>query len=283
LDLARHLKGQVKKGHYPPLLKGKTLAMIFEKPSNRTRVSFEVGMFQLGGMAIPIQGSEIGMGIREPIPDVSRTLCRYVDGIMIRAKSHTTLEVFAENATKPVINGLSDTFHPCQAMADIMTIQEKKKSFEKITLCYIGDGNNVCHSLMELCSLLNISMVVTCPKGYEPSIAIPPYVTLESNVKKSIQGADVVYTDVWTSMGQEEERINHLRDFKEYTVSLDLLKYAKPDVLFMHCLPAKRGEEVTDNVMESRYSVVFDQAENRLHVQKAILVTLMKEGGVYVD
>ena len=253
-------------------LEGKTLGMIFEKPSNRTRVSFEVGMFQLGGHAVYIQKQDIGMGSREPIADVARVLSRYVDGVVIRAMSHDTIAEFAAVSLVPVINGLSDLYHPCQAVADVLTIVEHKENLQGRKMVYVGDGNNVCVSLAQLCHLLGMEVVVACPRGYEPPVT---GITIESDVRKAVANADVIYTDVWVSMGQEAETEKRLADFKGFMVDMDLVKLAKPDAIVMHCLPAQRGFEITHEVFESPQSVVFDQAENRLHAQKAILVKLL--------
>lgn len=265
LNLAKKLKTSDKSKY----LEGKTLAMIFQKPSNRTRLSFEVGMFQLGGHAVNIRSEEIGMGEREIIADVARTISRYVDCVMIRANKHQDIEKFASFSDIPVINGLSDYLHPCQAMADILTISEHK-DLNDIKICYIGDGNNVARSLLNISNILGINLTICTPKGYElkeyPSIINP---------QDAIKNADVVYTDVWTSMGYEKDYKKRIKDFQGYTVTKEIMSHAKSDAIFMHCLPAHREEEVTNNVLESSQSVVFDQAENRLHVQKAILVALL--------
>ena len=279
LTLAKKLKSDFKEGSGKPYLKGKTLALIFEKPSNRTRVSFEVGMYQLGGMAMDIKDFEIKMGERETVADVARTMSRYVDAVMIRAFKHETVVEFAKNSNVPVINGLCDMYHPCQAVADILTVIEKKIKPDKLRLCYLGDGNNVCHSLMQLVSILEGTMVVGCPKGYEPKMRLGNVaVTHEPTI--AVRNADIVYTDVWTSMGQEEETEKRLQAFKPFSVTEKLMKYAKSSAYFMHCLPAHRGEEVEAAVMESPRSIVFDQAENRLHAQKAILVTLLNDEAI---
>lgn len=276
LDLAHDLKKRQREGREHKVLSGKTLAMIFEKPSNRTRMSFEVGMFQLGGAAINVNASEIKMGQRESIADVARTLSRYVDAVLIRAYYHWTVEEFAEHATVPVINGLSDHSHPCQALADILTIEEKRGRLDRVRACYVGDGNNVCNSLIEICSILGVSLVVSCPAGYDPVLrSVPPNVELVRDPREAVRGADVVYTDVWISMGQEGAAARKLHDFLAYSVTPELLELAKEDCIFMHCLPAHRGYEVDKRVLESSHSVVFDQAENRLHAQKAALALLL--------
>lgn len=274
--LAAELKAKQKKGEAHHLLAGKCLAMLFEKPSNRTRMSFEVGMYQLGGMALNVNAAEIAMGSREPIPDVARILSGYVDVVMIRAFHHWTIEEFAKHASVPVINGLSDHYHPCQAVADLFTIQEKRGKLEGQKLCYVGDGNNVCNSLVEICRILGVQITIACPEGYEP------YFREENNLvsvvhdpKAAVKGADVVYTDVWVSMGQEGETARRLEAFAGYKVTPELMARAKKDAIFMHCLPAHRGLEVDERVLESVQSVVFEQAENRLHTQKAILALLL--------
>ncbi|MBT5855312.1 ornithine carbamoyltransferase [bacterium] len=278
IDNAIALKADQKAGKSTPILQGKTLVMIFEKPSTRTRLSFEIGMFQLGGLAIDLKASDIQMGTRETIPDVSRVISRYADMVMIRSNRHEDVEAFADQSSIPVINGLSDTDHPCQAIADLMTVQEKKGPLKGLKMTYVGDGNNVCHSLIEACNATGVIITVACPEGYEPTMEGGDYAVVH-NPKDAITGADVVYTDVWTSMGQEEETQKRLRDFSGYEINSDLMKLAKSDAIFMHCLPAHRGEEVSHDVVESDQSVVFDQAENRLHAQKAIMVAI---GGSHV-
>jgi len=269
LTLAAKLKKERKDGKPHPILAGKSLAMIFFQPSNRTRVSFEVGMYQLGGKTVNIRPNEIRLGEREPVSDVARVLSRYVDGIMMRVVSHETLLEFARFATVPVINGLSDRAHPCQAVSDMLTIKEKKGSLKGLKLCYIGDGNNVCYSLLQCCRLLGIRMIVACPKGYEP-LQDAEY-EISHHPEQAISGADIVYTDVWTSMGQEEDAARRLKKFKGFTVTEQLFSLAAPEAIFLHCLPAHRGQEVVHEMVEHERSAVFDQAENRLHVQKAIL------------
>jgi len=287
LNLAKFMKQRAKKGNTPKLLKGKTLAMIFEKPSNRTRVSFEVGMWQLGGLAIGLNAAKLRFGKGESIPDIARTLSRYVDGIVIRTFAHESIVEFARYSTVPVINGLTDLFHPCQALTDIFTIWEKKNKLRGIKIAYIGDGNNVCHSLMTAAAKMGMELIVACPKGYEPDKKV---LNMAQDIAKkskatigivhdpgdAVVGADVIYTDVWTSMGQEKETAKRLKAFKKFQVNSALVNKAKKDVIVMHCLPAHRGEEITSDIIDSKYSVVFDQAENRLHVQKAILALLME-------
>jgi ornithine carbamoyltransferase len=269
-----------------PLLTGKSLAMVFEKPSTRTRVSFEVGMYQLGGNTIHLSPRAVQLGEREAVSDVARTLSRYVDGVMLRTFSHKILIEFAKYASIPVINGLSDLLHPCQALTDIFTVQEKKKSLKGIKFAYIGDGNNVCHSLMFAAAKMGMDLTIATPPGYEPNEEITELAfkdAKKSGVEIDIlndpvvaaKGADVIYTDVWASMGQEAESKKRKNAFKKFQVNKELVSLAKKDVIIMHCLPAKRGDEITDDVLDGKNSVVFDQAENRLHVQKAILALLL--------
>lgn len=286
LNLAKFLKSKAKKGINPQILKGKTIAMIFEKPSNRTRVSFEVGMWQLGGLAIDLDFKGLRFGIGESIPDIARTLSRYVNGIVIRTFKHENVKELARNASIAVINGLTDLSHPCQALADLFTIWEKKGKLRGVKIAYVGDGNNVCHSLFNIASIMGMEMIAACPKGYQPDPNVMKVVNEDAKRSKAVIGvvndpadavigADVIYTDVWTSMGQEKESAKRKKAFKNYQVNLDMVKKAKKDAIVMHCLPAHRGEEITSDVMDSKYSVVFDQAENRLHVQKAILALLL--------
>ena len=272
---------------YGDALKGRSLAMIFQKPSTRTRVSFEVGMSQLGGIALYLGAGDIQLQRGESAADTAKVLSRYVDGIMARVFSHQDLLDLARNATVPVINGLSDLLHPCQTLADYFTLRERKGTLEGLKIAYVGDGNNVCNELMMGAAKLGLSMTVAAPEGYEPnplivksavreaqkSGASPPVVTRDPRAAAS--GADVIYTDVWTSMGQEEESEARIAAFQGYTVDGALMKVARPDAVFMHCLPAHRGQEVAAEVIDGPRSVVFDQAENRLHVQKAILILLL--------
>ncbi len=261
-------------------LAGQTLAMIFEKPSLRTRVSFDVGMAQLGGHPLTLSPAEIGLGKRESVADVARVLSRMCDGIMARVFSHAALCELAEYSAVPVINALSDAEHPCQALADLQTLQEFK-GLEKRKIAYVGDGNNVCNSLMLLCAKLGVSISVATPQGYEVQ---PEYsaraqedgeVFFTHDPREAVENADAVYTDVWTSMGQEEETAQRLRDFQGFQINADLMSYAKSDAIILHCLPAHRGEEISAEAMESAQSKVFEQAENRLHAQKAVLLWLM--------
>ncbi|MDP2654572.1 MAG: ornithine carbamoyltransferase [Candidatus Omnitrophota bacterium] len=267
-------------------LKGKTLALIFQKPSNRTRVSFEVGIRQLGGNCIYLGPEEINLGVRETTADVAKTLSRYVDGLVARTFSHKDVVDLAEHATVPVINGLCDLYHPCQALADLMAIRERFKAFQGITLAYIGDGNNVCHSLMIGCAKIGMNMKIAAPKGYEPNPAIlknaqafakgsGAKIEVLRKPEDAARGAQVIYADVWVSMGQEKEAKKRLKDLKGYQINAKLAKLADPNYIFMHCLPAHRGQEVTEDVIDGPHSIIFDQAENRLHAQKAVLVALL--------
>ena len=287
LDLAADLKDKQKNKIKHEYLWAKSMAMIFEKQSTRTRVSFEIGMWQLGGLAINLDQEAIGLGTRESIGDVARTLSRFADAILIRTYSHSKVIELAKYSSVPVINALSDLLHPCQAMADVFTVIEKKgHDLKGLKMAYIGDGNNVCHSLMSASAKIGINLTVATPKGYEPNEVIADQAFADAK-KAGIEidilndpviaakDADVIYTDVWTSMGQEEEVKIRKSKFKSFQINSALVKLAKPDYIFMHCLPAHRGEEVTDEVIDSPNSVVFDQAENRLHVQKAILVKLL--------
>jgi len=268
------------KAKFSKALAGKILALIFQKPSNRTRVSFEAGMYQLGGYSIYLGPGEINLGVRETIRDVAKTISRYVDAIVLRTFEHQNVLEMAKNAGIPVINGLSDFSHPCQGLADIYTIREKFKNLKNVTLAYIGDGNNVCHSLIFACGKLGLKMNIAAPEGYEPDKSVlqgaEGKISLFHDPKLAAQGADALYTDVWASMGQEEEVGSRKKIFKDFQINQDLLKLAKKGALIMHCLPAHRGQEITDEVIDSKNSVVFDQAENRMHVQKAILIKLLK-------
>jgi ornithine carbamoyltransferase len=286
LRKSERLKSQLLRGEEHPLLKGKTLAMIFEKPSTRTRVSFEVGMWQLGGYALYLSAGDLQLGRGETIADTAKTLSRYVNGIMARTFSHQTIIDLIKYSRVPVINGLSDFTHPCQGLADLFTIYEKKGRLSGLKLAYIGDGNNVAHSLLFGCSKVGMNITLACPKRYEPSPEVVSKakeegkrsgckVEVTHDPKEAVQSADIVYTDVWASMGKEKEHEKRMKIFKPYQINLKLVKEAKEDYLFMHCLPAHRGEEVTDGVADSKHSVIFDQAENRLHTQKALLALIM--------
>ncbi len=271
---------------YADALKRKTLALIFEKPSLRTRVSFDVGIQQMGGFSVCLLPSEISLGKREAVRDVAKNLERMVQGIMIRTFAHEIVEQMARHASIPVINGLTDFSHPCQAMADYMTMLEAKHDLQGLKLAYVGDGNNVTHSLMYGAARLGVHIAVATPEGYEPDDAVVQW-TRENGKKtgskldvvhepaEAVAGADVVYTDVWASMGQESEAAKRKTVFQPYQVNERLFGLAKPDAVFMHCLPAHRGDEVTDGVIDSDRSIVFQQAENRLHAQKAIMLALM--------
>ncbi len=264
-------------------LTGKSLWLLFEKPSTRTRISFEVGIYQLGGQSIYMKPSEIQIGRGESTADTARVLSRYLDGIIIRTFEHTKLEEFAANSDIPVINGLSDLHHPCQVLADLMTIKEKKGILEGIKVAYIGDGNNVANSLMEAAGRMGLVLNIACPEGYEPDLDILEQarsgrgeIIILRDPKEAAGRADVIYTDVWVSMGQEDSSEKKKRKFSAYQVNSSLLACAKKEVIVMHCLPAHRGEEITDEVIDGPQSVVFDQAENRLHTQKALLEILIK-------
>jgi len=280
------LKLQHFRGQEHPLLKGKTLAMIFEKASTRTRVSFEVGMWQLGGYALYLSASDLQLGRGETIGDTAQVLSRYVNGIMARVFAHQTILDLAKYSSVPVINGLSDFSHPCQGLADLFTIYEKKGQLAGLKLAYIGDGNNVAHSLIYGSSKVGMNIVLGCPKGYEPDPEVVSRakkeakgngseVKVTNDPKEAVKGADIVYTDVWASMGKEKEHEERVKILKPYQVNALLVKGAKADYIFMHCLPAHRGEEVTDEVADSKNSVIFDQAENRMHTQKALMVLTM--------
>lgn len=282
-DLAKELKAKQKASEPHPYLQGKTLGMIFMKPSTRTRISFEVGMFQLGGHALYLSPSEIGLGKREAIADVARVLSRYVDGMMARLFDHEHIVDLAKYASVPVINGLTDLLHPCQIVGDMLTILEQRGSFDDLVVAYIGDGNNVANSWINMATKIPFTFRIACPEGYEPNAEIVTRAR-RANVGRieivrdpavAAQGADILYTDVWASMGQEAEAEERKNVFKNYLIDGRLMAKAKPGAKFMHCLPAHRGEEVTHDVMESPASIIFEQAENRLHIQKAILVTLM--------
>jgi ornithine carbamoyltransferase len=277
LDLAKELKQA--RHNSGEALKGKTVGLIFEKPSNRTRVSFEVGITELGGHAIYLGSYEIDLGKRESPKDVAMVLSRYLTGIVARTFSHKTVVELARYSSIPVINGLTDYQHPCQALSDLFTIKEKK-GLNNITVAFIGDGNNVLNSLLYICHRMGIRINASCPKGYEPDKEtlkeVAGSAAMFNSPSDAVKGADVVYTDVWTSMGQEKEYRKRLKAFKKYQVNSELMKLANKDAIVMHCLPAHRGQEITDEIIDGESSVVLDQAENRLHVQKAILIKLLK-------
>jgi len=289
LDLAVELKEEWKQGGNRPLLKGKALGMIFQKPSLRTRASFEMAMLHLGGHALYFSPFEIKLGERESVPDVSRVFSRYVDGVMARVFGHDDVVTLAEHSSAPVINGLSDYNHPCQGLSDFLTIVEKKgKDLTSRKLAFVGDGNNVATSLLFGATLMGMDFAIASPSGYElpdevwrrgKDLAAPGSSKLVAthDPTVAVAGADVVYTDVWASMGQEEEAEERARIFAPYQVNQGLLERAKPDVIAMHCLPAHRGQEITDEVCDGPHSVLWDQAENRMHAQKALLVRLMVE------
>ncbi len=287
--LAFQFKTKLKRREDHRYLPGKILGMIFEKPSLRTRVTFEVGIVQLGGHAVYLGASEIAIGKREPVRDVAMNLSRWVDGIVARTFSHNTVKELAKNASVPVINALSDFEHPCQAIADFQTICEKKAAsttrIAGLRLAYLGDGNNVCNSLLLASALLDVDMTVACPRGYEPdgdllalarSVASNSTLAVTNEPAEAAREADVVYTDVWTSMGQESEREKRLEVFRSFQVNQAIMQLAKKDAIFMHCMPAHRGEEVSEDVIDGPQSVALDQAENRLHAQKAVMVELMR-------
>ncbi len=286
LKTSELLKSQLLRGVEHPLLKGKTLAMIFEKPSTRTRVSFEVGMWQLGGYALYLSAGDLQLGRGETIADTAQTLSRYVNGMMARVFAHQTILDLVKYSRVPVINGLSDFTHPCQGLADLFTINEKKGRLTGLKLAYVGDGNNVAHSLLYGCSKVGMDITLACPKGYEPDPTVVSEakeegkrsggeVKVTKDPKEAARDADIIYTDVWASMGKEKEHEKRVKIFKPYQINVKLVKEAKEDYIFMHCLPAHRGEEVTDEIADSRNSVIFDQAENRLHTQKALLALMM--------
>jgi len=286
LDLATELKREWRETGNKPILANKTLAMVFQKPSLRTRVSFEMAMNHLGGNAMYLSPNEIRLGERESVPDVARVLSRYVDGIMARVFSHDHILQLAEYSPVPVINGLSDYNHPCQALADMLTIREHNSAFPNLKLAWVGDGNNVLHSLLFAASKLGMDLTAAIPKGYEPlqdvvlqaqEIANETGSSIDMNNDpvEAVRDADVIYTDTWASMGQEDERKKRLQVFPPYQVNAALVSRAKPDTIVMHCLPAHRGEEITDEVADGPHSVLFDEAENRMHAQKAVLALLM--------
>ncbi|HOD50825.1 MAG TPA: ornithine carbamoyltransferase [Candidatus Hydrogenedentes bacterium] len=285
LELADLLKADLKAGKREHPLEGQTLAMIFEKPSLRTRVTFETGISQLGGHGIMLETGHIRLGERESVPDVARNLERWVDGIVARTFSHETVEQLAAYARIPVINALTDKLHPCQILADAQALREHKGAFENLKLTFVGDGNNVCASWFHFAARVPLNVTLVCPPGYEVDQDIfrlaqregKGEVTITHQLEEGLAGADAVYADVWASMGQEAESAERAKAFAGYQVSARVMGMAKPDAVFMHCLPAHRGEEVTNEVMDSPQSIVFDQAENRLHAQKAVMLTLMKK------
>lgn len=286
LHLAKELKEEWRKDGNKPILKGKTLGMIFQKPSLRTRVSFEMAMIHLGGQALYLSPDEIKLGVRESVPDIARVLSRYVDGIMARVFAHSDIQELAAYSRVPVINGLSDYNHPCQALSDLFTVWEKREKLKDLKLAYVGDGNNVATSLLFAATKVGMDLALASPEGYELSNDVVRLgqefaaqrgskIELVRDPAAAVRGADVIYTDVWVSMGQEEQTETRLKDFPPYQVNAALVAQAKPDVIVMHCLPAHRGQEITDEVADGPSSVLFDQAENRVHAQKAIVALLM--------
>jgi ornithine carbamoyltransferase len=281
---AHRLKRLLREGKEHPLLKGKTLGMIFDKSSTRTRISFEVGMFQLGGIALFLSNRDTQLGRGEIIADSARIMSRYLNGIMIRTFSQESVEEFARYATIPVINGLTDLLHPCQILSDLFTIIEKRGGYEGLKVAYVGDGNNMANSWINAAAKLPFHLDLACPDGYDPDAAIlrrgmaeaPAGVVLHRDPTEAVRDADVIYTDVWISMGQEKERDEKMKRFQGYQVNQALIERARKDVLVMHCLPAHRGEEITAEVIDGPRSVVIDEAENRLHVQKAVMEILMQ-------
>lgn len=287
LSCALKLKKETKEGIPHPILAGKSLAMIFSKSSTRTRVSFEVGMYQLGGQGMFLSSNDIQLGRGEPLPDTAKVLSRFVDGIMIRTFKQSDVEALAEHGSIPVINGLTDDFHPCQVLADLLTVYEHKGKLEGLKMVFVGDGFNMAHSLMIGGTKVGMDVSIACPADYMPQERVVNWAkenaaafgrTMEvtQDVKAAMKDADVVVTDVFTSMGQEEESAKRLKDFAGYQINAELFSLAKPDAIFLHCLPAHRGEEVTSDVIDGPRSVIFDEAENRLHAQKAVMALLMK-------
>ncbi len=280
--LAKELKAKQKAGDPHQLLKGKTLGMLFEKSSTRTRVSFEVGMFQLGGHALFLSSGNTQMGRGEPIKDTARVMGRYCDGIMIRTFSQAVVEEFAAYCDAPVINGLTDSYHPCQVMADLLTVQEHKANYRNLKYCWIGDGNNMANSWINAAAIFGFELRIATPKGYEADATVVTRaqkagakLLFSNDPKEAAAGADVLNTDVWASMGQEQEQAEREKAFAGFQINGELVKLAAPNCVVMHCLPAHRDEEITDEVIEGPNSIIFDEAENRLHVQKAIMATLM--------
>ncbi len=283
IERAIELKSGKDAGSCP--LIGKNIGLLFEKPSTRTRISFEAGIYQLGGNTIFMNPADMQLGRGETIADTAKTLSRYLDGIVIRTFAHAKLNQFADHSTIPVINGLSDIHHPCQVLADVMTIYEKKKTIKGLKIAYIGDGNNVCNSLIEAASLLAFNLTIACPEGFEPDAALLEHARAQAqseiiilrDPREAAGMADAVYTDVWVSMGQEQESDAKKDKFKMYQINSRLLSCSGKDVMVLHCMPAHRGEEITDEVIDGPNSVVFDQAENRLYTQKALMEKLIQK------
>ena len=281
LNLADQLKYENQHGIEHHHLKGKTLGMIFQKSSTRTRVSFETGMYQLGGQALFLSNRDLQIGRGEPVQDTARVLSRYLDGIMIRTFTQKEVEDLAEYGSIPIINGLTDYCHPCQVLADLMTIREYKKSFDGLKFCFIGDGNNMANSLIVGAISMGMECAIACPKDYQPDAQIMAWAkengtfTCSEDILACAKDADVVYTDVWASMGQEEEKAEREKIFKNYQINDEVMAAAKPDAMVLHCLPAHREEEITAKMFEAHANEIFDEAENRLHAQKAVLVKLL--------
>jgi len=284
LALAAELKQKQKNGIEHQVLKGKTLAMIFEKASTRTRISFEVGIFQLGGHGLFISSANSQMGRGEPIKDTARVMSRYCDGVMIRTFGQEIVDEFAQYASVPVINGLTDLYHPCQILADLQTVIEHKGGYQGLKFAWVGDGNNMANTWIEAAAILGFDLALACPQGYEPDREVWEWaqaqgtstITITEDPQEAVRDAHVINTDVWASMGQEAEQKQREQAFQGYCVDDRLLALSKPDSIVLHCLPAHRGEEISDSVIEGTHSVVWDEAENRLHIQKAIMATLMK-------
>lgn len=283
LNLADQLKYENHNGIEHHLLKGKTLGMIFQKSSTRTRVSFETGMYQLGGQALFLSNRDLQIGRGEPVQDTARVLSRYLDGIMIRTFEQKEVEALAEYGSIPIINGLTDYCHPCQVLADLMTIREYKKSFEGLKFCFIGDGNNMANSLIVGAITMGMECAIACPEGYKPDPELIKWAsengkfTCSPNIYECAKDADILYTDVWASMGQEEEKAEREKVFKNYQINDKVVAFAKSDVIVLHCLPAHREEEITAKVFEAHANEIFDESENRLHAQKAVLVKLLQD------
>ena len=283
LNLADQLKYENKHGISHKRLEGQTLGMIFQKSSTRTRVSFETGMYQLGGEALFLSNRDLQIGRGEPIQDTARVLSRYIDGIMIRTFEQKEVEDLAEYGSIPIINGLTDYCHPCQVLADLMTIREYKKSFDGLKFCFIGDGNNMANSLIVGAITMGMECAIACPEGYKPDPELIKWAsengkfTCSPNIYECAKDADILYTDVWASMGQEEEKAEREKVFKNYQINDKVVAFAKSDVIVLHCLPAHREEEITAKVFEAHANEIFDESENRLHAQKAVLVKLLQD------
>lgn len=283
LDMADQLKYEKKNGIPHKHLEGKSLGMIFEKSSTRTRVSFEVGMYELGGYPLFLSSNDLQIGRGEPVEDTARVLSRFLDGIMIRTYEQKEVEDLAKYGSIPIINGLTDYCHPCQVLADLMTIREHKGTLKNLKMCFVGDGNNMANSLMVGCIKMGIEFAIACPKGYEPDSELMEWAKengkflCTDDINLAAKDADVLVTDVWASMGQEDEAKERKKVFSGYQINAELMKVAKPNAMVLHCLPAHRGEEITAEVLEAHADEIFDEAENRLHAQKAVLVALMKD------